>query len=46
MRRGWVETREASRVVTVSPEGQAALLDRFGISSRAWELEDQASVAA
>jgi DNA-binding transcriptional ArsR family regulator len=46
MRRGWVDTREASRVITVTPEGQAALLDRFGIAPRAWELADEASVAA
>jgi DNA-binding transcriptional ArsR family regulator len=31
IRRGWVATREASRVVTVTPAGEAALHERFGV---------------
>jgi DNA-binding transcriptional ArsR family regulator len=46
VRRGWVETREASRVVTVSPAGRAALDERFGIPSQAWELTDVVRAAA
>ena len=46
VRRGWVDTREASRVVTVTPAGRAALHARFGISPQAWELDDEASAAA
>ncbi|HEY6891821.1 MAG TPA: helix-turn-helix transcriptional regulator [Solirubrobacter sp.] len=46
VRRGWVETREASRAVTVTPAGRDALRDRFGIAPESWELRDEASVAA
>jgi hypothetical protein len=46
VRRGWVETREASRAVTVTPSGRQALHERFGIAPHRWELDDEASVAA
>jgi DNA-binding transcriptional ArsR family regulator len=46
LRRGWVETREASRAVTVTQAGKAALQERFGIAPGSWELSDEASVAA
>ena len=35
IRRGWMATREASRVVTVTPAGEAALLERFGVAPEA-----------
>ena len=38
IRRGWVETREASRAVTVTPHGRAALFDAFAIAPQDWEL--------
>ena len=31
LRRGWVRTREASRVVTVTPAGERALREHFGL---------------
>jgi DNA-binding transcriptional ArsR family regulator len=46
IRRGWVETREASRAVSVTAPGRAALRERFGIAPETWELDDEASVAA
>jgi hypothetical protein len=46
VRRGWVETREASRAVTVTAAGREALHQRFGIAPESWELRDEASVAA
>jgi DNA-binding transcriptional ArsR family regulator len=46
VRRGWVETREASRAVTVTPSGRRALHARFGIAPETWELDDEASLVA
>jgi DNA-binding transcriptional ArsR family regulator len=44
VRRGWVATREASRVVSVTPDGRAALRERFGVDPALFELP--AAVAA
>ena len=44
VRRGWVATREASRVVSVTPQGRAALRERFGVEPALFELP--AAVAA
>jgi DNA-binding transcriptional ArsR family regulator len=41
VRRGWVETREASRAVSVTPSGRTALHDRFGIPPARWELVEE-----
>jgi DNA-binding transcriptional ArsR family regulator len=38
IRRGWLATREASRVVSVTPAGRAALHERFGVDSALLEL--------
>jgi DNA-binding transcriptional ArsR family regulator len=46
VRRGWVETREASRAVTVTASGRRELLARLGIAPEHWELTAEASVAA
>ncbi|WP_064750290.1 ArsR/SmtB family transcription factor [Solirubrobacter soli] len=46
VRRGWVETREASRAVTVTPNGRRELEARFGIAPASWELSDEAGLAA
>ncbi|MDA0159423.1 ArsR family transcriptional regulator [Solirubrobacter ginsenosidimutans] len=46
VRRGWVETREASRAVTVTLAGRVALQERFGIAPESWELREAAGVAA
>jgi DNA-binding transcriptional ArsR family regulator len=40
VRRGWVATREASRVVSVTPEGHAALEERFGVDPALLELPE------
>jgi DNA-binding transcriptional ArsR family regulator len=45
IRRGWLGTREASRVVGVTPAGQAALHERFGIEPALLELPAEAIAA-
>jgi DNA-binding transcriptional ArsR family regulator len=40
VRRGWVETREASRAVSVTPAGRAALFERFDVPPERWELHE------
>src|SRR3954469_25190137 len=44
IRRGWLATREASRVVTVTAAGEAALRERFGIDPA--QLAMQEAIAA
>lgn len=46
IRRGWIETREASRAVSVTDVGKAALWERFGIAPDQWALDDEAGLAA
>jgi DNA-binding transcriptional ArsR family regulator len=38
LRRGWLETREASRIVTVTPAGRDALHDVFGLAPASLDL--------
>jgi DNA-binding transcriptional ArsR family regulator len=45
-RRGWLEAREASRVVSVTEEGRAGLRAWLGIEQRLLELPDESGHAA
>jgi DNA-binding transcriptional ArsR family regulator len=40
IRRGWLATREASRVVSVTPAGRAGLLEHFGVDPARLELPE------
>lgn len=46
LRRGWLEAREASRVVTVTTEGRRRLGAWLGIDERSFELPDELGRAA
>jgi DNA-binding transcriptional ArsR family regulator len=46
LRRGWLESREASRVVAVTDEGRARLDAWLGVDPRSFELPDEVGRAA
>jgi DNA-binding transcriptional ArsR family regulator len=46
LRRGWLESREATRVVAVTEEGQARLGAWLGIDRRSFELPEEVGRAA
>jgi hypothetical protein len=46
LRRNWLDSREASRIVTVTPTGRAELAARFGLTEHSLELPQSWSAAA